>query len=234
MQESEIRFKHLYNNSMVGLFRTRISDGAPLVINKQYAELAGYETIEECMEEFSSLEHYADPELREQMLEQIMKNGEVKHFEAEIIRKDNTPIWISFSARVYPEDKYIEGAMVDITDRKLLESQLHNARKMEAIGSLAGGIAHEFNNMLAVIMGNTELAMEDVPEENPARENLKEIQKASLRAKSVVSQILGFARKSVFNLLPVKISSIISETLKLWQASTPREHRDSSGLVLQI
>ncbi|MBU1697980.1 MAG: hybrid sensor histidine kinase/response regulator, partial [Proteobacteria bacterium] len=83
------------------------------------------------------------------------------------------------------------------------------------------GIAHEFNNMLAIIMGNTELAMEDVLESNPARENLKEIQKASLRAKGVVSQILGFARKSVFNLMPVKISPIISQTLKLLRVSIP-------------
>ena len=221
LRESEIRFRHLYNNAMVGLYRARFSDGVLLEINQHFAELAGYKTVAECMEDFVAPEHYADPKVREQMLEQIMQNGAVKHFEAEFIRKNDTPIWVSFSARLYPEDGYIEGTLVDITDRKQLESQLRQAQKMEAIGSLAGGVAHEFNNILGAIIGNTELAIADVPESNPARDCLKEIQAASLRAKDVVRQILGFARKSVFQLRPVQIGPIISETLKLMRASIP-------------
>ena len=90
---------------------------------------------------------------------------------------------------------------------------------MESIGTMAGGIAHEFNNILGTIIGNTELAINDVPESNLARKCLEEIQTASLRAKGVVSQLLGFARKSVFQLMPVQISPIISEALKLIRAS---------------
>ncbi|MCP4727391.1 MAG: PAS domain S-box protein, partial [bacterium] len=74
----------------------------------------------------------------------------------------------------------------DITDSKAMELQLRQAYKMKAIGTLAGGIAHDFNNMLSIILGNTELAMDDVPEWNPARENLEEIKTGSLRAKDVV------------------------------------------------
>ena len=106
-------------------------------------------------------------------------------------------------------------------ERKKLQEQLLQSQKMEAIGSLAGGIAHEFNNILGTIIGNTELAINDVPESNPARECLEEIQSASLRAKDVVRQILGFARKSVFQLVSLQISPIISETLELIRASIP-------------
>ena len=105
--------------------------------------------------------------------------------------------------------------------QKKLEGMLRHAHKMESIGTLAGGIAHEFNNILGIIIGNTELAMDDVPEWNPAKECLEEIQSASLRAKNVVRQILGFARKSVFKLIPVQIGPIIKESLKLIQASAP-------------
>jgi two-component system cell cycle sensor histidine kinase/response regulator CckA len=68
---------------------------------------------------------------------------------------------------------------------------------MEAVGNLAGGIAHEFNNVLGIILGNAELALDDVPDWNPAKESLKEIRKASFRAKEVVRQILSFARKTM-------------------------------------
>ena len=67
---------------------------------------------------------------------------------------------------------------------------------MEAIGTLAGGIAHDFNNILGIILGNAELAMDDVPDWNPSRQNLDEIRKACLRAKDVIRQILSFSRKT--------------------------------------
>jgi PAS domain S-box-containing protein len=105
-------------------------------------------------------------------------------------------------------------------ERKKLQEQLLQSKKMEAIGSLAGGIAHEFNNILTTIIGNTQLAIGDLPERNPAREFLDEIKSASLRAKGVVRQLLGFARKSVFQLQPVHLSPVIKEAMILVRAST--------------
>ncbi len=83
------------------------------------------------------------------------------------------------------------------------------AHKMEAIGILAGGIAREFNNVLGIIMGNAELALDDVPEWNPAKESLREIRKASFRGKDVVRQILSFARKTMTALKPLEINTVV-------------------------
>jgi two-component system cell cycle sensor histidine kinase/response regulator CckA len=122
----------------------------------------------------------------------------------------------------------IRAAMTDITVRKRaegekarLEVQLRRAQKMESIGTIAGGIAHEFNNILGVIIGNNELALMDMPDWNPAKNCLKEVQKASLRAKDVVRNILSFARKTPAERTPIQISTVIKESLKLLRASIP-------------
>ncbi len=113
------------------------------------------------------------------------------------------------------------GISIDISEQKKLENQLQQTHKMEALGTLAGGIAHEFNNILGIIVGNTELAMEGVPEWNTSHYNLEEIRTASLRARDVVKQILAFSRQASPELKPVSLSIILKESLKLLRSSIP-------------
>ena len=104
---------------------------------------------------------------------------------------------------------------------KELEAQLQHACKMVNIGTLSGGIAHNFNNILGIIIGNTEIAMMDIPKWNSAHHNLSEIQKACLQARDVVKQILAFSRQSQQEMKPVKISPIIKDSIKLLRSSIP-------------
>jgi len=92
---------------------------------------------------------------------------------------------------------------------------------MESIGTLAGGIAHDFNNILGIIIGNAELALDNIPEENPAHLNLEEIRTAGSRAKDVVRQLLSFARKTKLEKKPTNIAPIIQESLRLLRSSIP-------------
>jgi len=116
----------------------------------------------------------------------------------------------------------------DITERKQseaqhaqLESQLRESQKMEALGTLAGGVAHDFNNTLAAILGNVELARQDVGSAHPALVSLEEIGKASRRAKDLVQQILAFSRRQKLKRRPMSLALVVVETSRLVRASLP-------------
>ncbi len=109
----------------------------------------------------------------------------------------------------------------DVTKEELLQQQLIQAQKMEAIGTLAGGIAHDFNNILFAIIGNTELAMDEIPESNPAHRDLEKVLTASTRAAEMVKQILTFSRQGEIERKPLDIIPIAKEVLKFLGATIP-------------
>ncbi|MFH1216932.1 MAG: ATP-binding protein [Pseudomonadota bacterium] len=106
-------------------------------------------------------------------------------------------------------------------EMKKTESLLRQAHKMEALGTLAGGIAHDFNNILTPIIGYAEMAKLETPPESSTHEDIHEILKAAKRAKDLIQQILRFSRRSDQKLQPMKIQTIIKESLKLIKATIP-------------
>ncbi len=109
----------------------------------------------------------------------------------------------------------------DITHEIRLEKQLRQALKMEAIGALAGGVAHDFNNILTVIIGCTDLALEGLPEESVPRRDLERVLEAGGRAKKLVKQMLTFSRQTEFEKKPLSLAPVFIETLKFLRASLP-------------
>ncbi len=106
-------------------------------------------------------------------------------------------------------------------DKNRLQIQLQQSQKMEAIGTLAGGIAHDFNNILGMIIGNTELALDDIPESNPAHFSLQQIKNASFRAADIVSQLLRLSRKTDQELKPIGLMTVIKDALKFLRSTIP-------------
>jgi len=124
LKESEEKYRYFFNNAQVGLFWLGISDGKFLECNETFAKLVGYDTREECLADYVSLEHYVDLTMRDKMFNEIRIKNEIKDFEILVTKRDGTPYWASISARVDLKENRIEGAAIDITERKQAEREL--------------------------------------------------------------------------------------------------------------
>jgi PAS domain S-box-containing protein len=143
-----------------------------------------------------------------------------KSYQAEyrVKRKDGRTVWLSDTASVVQgshDHPVMEGILVDISERKLMEMQSQQARRMEAVGRLAGGVAHDFNNLLTIIKGYTELAKQHSEGHPQIHNDIDRIEDASERAEALVRQLLAFSRKQVLQPKNLDLNSVIKglETL---------------------
>ncbi len=223
LHESEKKYRRFVENAVVGVYQVT-KEGSFIFVNEKMAEMFGYDKPEKLLREGPNIaDFYARPEERAVVLREMDENDFIHGREVEFRKRDGSGVWVALSARrVMEEGKtFYEGLMEDITERKQMQAQLQQSQKMEAVGTLAGGIAHDFNNILAIILGNAELASADVPDSNPASESLKEIRRASIRAKDMVHQLLAFSRKSDEESKPIDMAPIIKESMKMLRSAIP-------------
>ncbi len=153
------------------------------LVGRSFAEFAAAEDIEPLQEIFRAL---------------VKTPGEVKSFVCRVQHRDGSWRQIEGTARSLLEIPSVKGIILnahDITDRTQLEEQLRITERMESVGRLAGGVAHDLNNLLTVIAGSAAFLLDDLPEDSPRREDAMQIQFASERATSLISQLLAFGRR---------------------------------------
>jgi two-component system cell cycle sensor histidine kinase/response regulator CckA len=149
----------------------------------------------------------------------------VQNFAYQAYRKDGKIIWVSQNAHVVRDATgrmfYFEGSVQDITEQRELEHQLRQMQKIEAVGRLAGGVAHDFNNILMAISSYAELLQMRIKENDNSRKYLDEIGRAVDRAASLTQGLLTFSRKQVLSPKILDLNTVITEQIKMLQRLVP-------------
>ncbi len=150
------------------------------------------------------------------IMKELKAKGELIDHEMKLKRKDDELIDINLSASLLKDEKGevigTLGIFRDITEKNMLEAQLAQAQRMEALGTLAGGIAHNFNNLLMGIQGNASLMLLETDPTHPNCERLKNIEESVQNGSRLTRQLLGYAREGRYEVRPISLSQVVEET----------------------
>jgi len=243
LQQAEFSYKTFVQNAVIGIYRAD-EEGRLLMANRKIAEMFAYAYTPGSPSIHDVRQFYAEPALRDILIEEIKGTGFFKCKEVALKKRDGMPIWVEIQARTITtqDGKMIyEGVVQDITERKQaerLKAQLIQSQKMEAIGQLAGGIAHDFNNILGAILGYAQLAQLNTIDNPGLRKHIDQICVAGERARKLVHQILAFSSQVKTEKMPIDLRPIIVEALKMIRPLIPsniairHDIRAASGTVI--
>jgi PAS domain S-box-containing protein len=220
LKESEERFRGLFENATIGIYRTT-PEGRILMANPALVRMLGYGNFEELATRNLEDQGYEPSYPRKLFRERMEREGEIRGLDATWTKRDGSVIFLRERGRAirgeHGEVLYYDGLVEDVTERRQLEEQLRQAQKMEAVGRLAAGLAHDFNNLLTVVIGYSDLLMQRLSADDRLRPAMEEIKKAGEQAASLTRQLLAFSRKQALQPQVLDLSSLLSNVDKMLQ-----------------
>ena len=229
LSESEERLRTLIELSPIGLVLCTM-DGSLIIANPAYAQIIGYSVEESLQLTYWDVTPKKYMEQEQQILKQLANTGRYGPYEKEYRHKDGYLLPVRLNGMLINQKgiDYIWSSVEDITalkeaaeEKHKLAEQLRQSQKMEAIGTLAGGVAHDFNNILAAILGYTELTLFHSSMDAKGKRHLEGIVTAVERAKKLVNQILTFSKKGEEYHSPIKINEVVLEAINLLKKTIP-------------
>jgi PAS domain S-box-containing protein len=226
LQRSELRLLLALDAAHLGMWDWNLVHDE-VIWSPQYAVIFGF-TPQSAPRSYADFEARLHPDDRAALLAAIARARDARgtfNHEYRVVWPDGTVRWVHGRGQCLydAQGKAVRmlGVVADITAQRKLEEQQRQSQKLEAIGTLASGIAHDFNNILSAIVGNIELAQQDLAANHPASISLGEISKASRRGRDVVRQILAFSRPEIQQRSRLALGTVILEAAKLLRAIVP-------------
>ncbi|MEW5980060.1 MAG: PAS domain S-box protein [Acidobacteriota bacterium] len=212
-KRSEAQFRAVFDHASDALAIFNAS-GRYLEVNPAACGLLGL-SAEEIVGK--SLPDFVDPSQKDAalLLWQALRVTGEQRGQLRLVRSDGSFREVEYSAKGH----YLPGRHLtifrDVTERKQLEAQLRQSQKMEAIGKLAGGISHDFNNLLTVINGYSEVLLANAKGDHPLRREIEEIRKAGQRATGLTRQLLAFSRKQILTPKVLDLNTVVASMTKM-------------------
>ncbi len=215
LQESESLFRSLFENHSAIKMIVEPETGTIVDANKSAENYYGWprETIRQMkIEQINTLEPDA---IRQQMALALNDQKTLFYFQHRLANGTVRDVEV-YSSRIEVKGRPLLYSIIhDVTERKQIEERLRQSQKLETVGRLAGGVAHDFNNILTVVMGYSEMALNQLNAEDPLRKFLDEILKAARRSADLIEQLLAFARKQAISPRKLDLNSCVENMLKM-------------------
>jgi PAS domain S-box-containing protein len=215
LQESQASLQALVDNAPFGIAQALVDEGRAKTMNPAMRELLGGYSAEEALQLRITDQVYAVPKERDRLLEVLRRNGRIEGWETSFRRRDGSTVPVRISGYLSggngkPEvfSPYVE----DMTRQTTLEQQVRQVQKLEAVGRLAGGMAHDFNNILVVIKLSTELMLAQITPESPFSKPMLQILNAADRAAALTRQMLAFGRQQIMQARVINLNTVVTET----------------------
>src|SRR3954471_4581243 len=221
LRESEERYRDLFDNAS-DLVCMAAPDGSLLYVNKSWQDGTGYDETEIRRMQLLDILHPESRAHYTEVVDRVLRGERLDHVELVLLPKAGTPITVEGKLSCTFKDgvpSAVRGIYRDITERKRVEEHLRRAERMQAAGKLAGGVAHEVNNMMTGVIGFSEFLLRSLDEGDPRREDVEEVIKAGTRAADVTRQLLAFTRQQFLRPQVVQINAVVSEMEKMLRRS---------------
>jgi two-component system cell cycle sensor histidine kinase/response regulator CckA len=216
LRQSQASLQLLVDNAPFGIVRTSVKEDRFESLNPAMLKMLGGYSLDEALRLKLSTQIYPDPKDRGRLLEVLRLSGRIQGHEFSFLRRDGSTVPVRISGSLVRDSQtYAEcfaGYVEDMTQQSALEQQVRQVQKLEAVARLAGGVAHDFNNILVVIKLSTELMLAETTPDNPLTKSLLQVSNAADRAAALTRQMLALGRQQIMQVRVINVNSVVVET----------------------
>ena len=222
LSESDERFAVAFNNAPIMITITTLEDGTYLDVNQRFLEISGFSKEEVIGKSVCALGWLKETD-RNELLEHIQRGGKVQEYEMTLHEKSGKAVLCKYWGEIITvaERQCLLLIALDVTEHRQIERQYIQSQKMDALGTMVGGIAHNFNNNLAIILGNLELVSHKIDPGSKILDYITHAHIATLRATELVSNIMTYSHQGTYERRSIRVIQVIDETLKLVKVTMP-------------